>query len=191
MSDGPYRSLPMRPAWKKVAKWLENENFDVYQVTERLSKAVFADLRRDVPTDAVNLIRSAFDAAEEQLFPDQQSHDLANARRLLDGSSLGSLVVDCVSQALVEGKTGSDGLIDALSATVEDWEQRAAREVEEHYLRHKDSPDKLTTSVRDRFQEAMGRVSAEDIARRVLGVDSSSTSTPVRFEGLDDGVPRP
>lgn len=189
MSDGPYRSLPMRPAWRKVAEWLENENFDVHQVTDRLSKAVFTDFQRDVPTDAVNLIRSAFDAAEEQLFPDQQSHDLAHARRLLDGSSLGSLLVDCVSQALAEGKTGSDGLIDALSATVEDWEQRAAREVEEHYLRHKDSPDNLTTSVRDRFQEAIGRVSAADIARRVLGVSSSNASAPVRYKGLDDGVP--
>ena len=86
MSDGPYRSLPMRPSWKKVAEWVENENFDVHQVAARIAQAVSVDFRRDVPSDAVTLIKSAFDATEGQLFPDQQSLDLSNARRLLDGS---------------------------------------------------------------------------------------------------------
>ena len=75
--------------------------------------------------------------------------------------------------------------------TVEDWEQRAARQVEEHYFRHPDSSEQLTATVRDRLQEAIGQVPAEDIARRILGVDSSSGSQTVRYKGLDDGVPLP
>lgn len=189
MSDGPYKSLPMRPAWKKVAEWVENENFDVHQVVSRLSEAVSADFRRDVPIDAVTLISSAFDASETQLFPDQRLLDLSNARQLLNGSPLGSLLLDRASQALAEGKVGLDGLTNALSATIEEWEQRAARQVEEHYFRHPDSSDQLTAAVRDRLQEAIGQVSAEDVARRILGVDSGSASQPLLYKGLDDGVP--
>lgn len=188
MSDGPYKSLPMRPAWKKVAEWLENENFDVHQVMDRLSTAVFKDFRSDVPSDVLNLIKYAFVG---QLFPDQHLLDLSNARRLLDGSALGALFLDYVSQVLAEGKTGLDGLTDALSVTVEDWNQRAARQIEEHYWRHKDSPEKLTIAVRDRLQMAMGNVSVEGIARVILGIDSNSASEPVRYKGLDDGVSLP
>lgn len=191
MSDGPYKSLPMRPAWKKVAEWVENENFDVHQVADRLSQAVSADFRRDVPSDAVTLIWSAFDSGEGQLFPDQQSLDLSNARRLLEGSPLGSLFLDCASQALGEGKTGLEGLTNAASAAVEDWEQRAARQIEEHYFRHPDSSDQLNVAVRDRLQDAIDHVSAENIARQILGVHSGRASEPVRYKGLDDGVPLP
>lgn len=188
MSDGPYKSLSMRRAWKKVAKSLENENFDVQQVASYIDQAVLKDFRRDVPSKVVNLIKSAF---EGQLFPDQHLLDLSNARRLLDGSALGALLLDCVSQVLAEGKTGLDGLTDALSVTVEDWNQREARQIEEHYWRHKDSPEKLTIAVRDRLQMAMGNVSAEGIALVILGIESNSASEPVRYKGLDDGVPLP
>ncbi len=32
MSDGPHRSLPMRPGWKRVAERAYNPNFDPVQI---------------------------------------------------------------------------------------------------------------------------------------------------------------
>ena len=189
MSDGPYKSLPMRPAWKKVARRVENVNFDRNQVVEQWSQAVTSDFQSDIPSKAFNLIRSVFESCEGQLFPDQRFLDLSNARRLLNGSPLGFILLDCSSQALAEGKTGLEGLIDAVSAVVEDRGQRAAREIEELYFRNPKSSGQLSIAVRDRLKDAIDHVPAEDIARQILGVESRRASQSARYQGIDDGVP--
>ena len=188
MSDGPYRSLPMRPAWKKVAEWVENENFDAHQVADRLSQAVLKDFRKEVPHEAVTLIQSVFEAGETELFPDQRSLDLSNARRLLEGSPLGSLFLDCAAQELAEGKVGLEGITNAARAAIGDRVQRAARQIEEHYFRHPNSSRELAVSVRGRLQEAISHTPTEDIAHRILGVNPVRGKGAVRYQGLDDGV---
>lgn len=187
MSDGPYRSLPMRPAWKKVAEWAENESFDARQVADRMSQAVIKDFRKEVSHNAVTLIQSVFREVEADLFPDQRPQDLSNARRLVDGSPLGSFLIYCAVQELEEGKVGLQGVLNAARAAIEDRMQRAARQIEEHYLRHPDSSRELTVNVRQRIQEAIGHVSADEVARQILGIGVIRRS-PVRYEGLDDGV---
>ncbi len=189
MSDGPYRSLPMRRAWKKVAELAENENFAVHQVTDRVFQAVVKDFRKEVPRDAVTQVQLAFAEGEEYLFPDPRAHYLSNARGLVEGSPLGAIFLDCAAQELAEGRAGQQGLLNAVGTAIHERMQREARRIEEHYLRHPDSSRELTVNVCQRIQEAISHVSTDDIARQILGIDPIRRSGAVRYEGLDDGVP--
>lgn len=186
MSDGPYKSLPMRPAWKKVAELAENENFDVDQVAERLHLAVAEDFRKEVPHEIINLLDSVFKEGEGDLFPEQRQHDLSNARRLVDGSPLGSFFLDCAVQELAEGKVGQQGLKNAAEAAIHDRMQSGARQIEEHYLRHHDSSRHI---IGKRIQEAISRVATDDVVRQTLRIGSETKLGAVRHQGIDDGVP--
>ena len=48
MSDGPHRSLPMRPRWKKVAEYAGNEAFPLEDICDAIVVAVEWDWRKDV-----------------------------------------------------------------------------------------------------------------------------------------------
>src|SRR5688572_5457658 len=113
MSDGPYKSLPMEPKWKKVAQLAENENFSRKDVAERWERAQLQEIRAKIPKEVVHLVRKSFERGETELFPDQCLSDLANARRLSHGSPLALLFVDCSQCELTGGNTGMTGLTKA------------------------------------------------------------------------------
>ena len=46
MSDGPHRSLPMRPDWRKFAEYANNKNFARDQVRDAVVAAVEKDFGR-------------------------------------------------------------------------------------------------------------------------------------------------
>jgi len=191
MSDGPHRSLSMSRAYKKVAERAYNENFDVQEFVTLFTRALVDDLRKDVPTEAVELLRGQFRAGEMELFPDQRAHDLSAARRLVDGSPLGALLVDCTAEGLSYGNVGEQGLVSAVDTALLDRAARAARQIEEHYYRHPDASETRTVQMRERLDHAIAQLDTANMARQALGDRSATLDRIARHEGLDEGVPFP
>ena len=60
MSDGPYRSLPMSRAWKRLAKFSENENFAGDDMCAAAVRALEETLRSDVPAQVLERLCGVF-----------------------------------------------------------------------------------------------------------------------------------
>lgn len=189
MSDGPHRSLPMRRAYKKVAQVAYNENFDVQEVVALLAHALVGDVRKDVPFTALAVLQGRFQEGEQDLFPGQGEIDLSNARRLVDGSPMGALVLDCANAELSAGNVGQKGLFTALEAAFRDRALRAARQIEEHYERHPEASKPRTVRMRQRLDQAITKLDTSNMARQALGDKSVPLAKAARHQGLDEGVP--
>jgi hypothetical protein len=53
MSDGPHKSLPMRPGWKKVAECASKEAFTSNEVCEAINAAIAQDYQKDISPDFI------------------------------------------------------------------------------------------------------------------------------------------
>ena len=49
MSDGPHRSLPMRPQWKRLAERAHNQAFSVEEAGDAIVDAVSQDWTKEMP----------------------------------------------------------------------------------------------------------------------------------------------
>lgn len=189
MSDGPYRGLPMSRAWKKVAKWAYNSNFDCDQVAELMSQVVVSDFRKEFPSSLITFLKKEFDRREGFLFPNLRAQPLVELDQTMDGSSIRRLLLTCANQELTTGRGGEQGLINAMKSATSDWMLRAARMMEEHYRRDIDSKMPNAVNVRDRIEEAIQRVTIDDVVQRILGHQPIRSSRVHRSSRLDDGVP--
>ena len=60
MSDGPHRSLPMRPGWKRLAQRADNANFTPAQVHEALLPALSEDCRIEMTTAFLDAFKGVY-----------------------------------------------------------------------------------------------------------------------------------
>lgn len=181
MSDGPHRSLPMRPGWKRLAQRADNANFTPAQVHEALLPALSEDCRIEMTT--------AFLDAFKGVYGTLLKHDIDSqleALRTVAGFGIGRTVLDYAAQLAANGDTGIDAAEKALASALIDRATRGARQTEEFYCRVADAPRGL--NVRDRIDQAIGN-GVDALARQVLKIDPKSTQrTPPKHQDLDDGV---
>ena len=189
MSDGPHRSLPMRRAWKKVAEWADNANFDRIEVAERLFQAIVKDFQKDIPPETIALLKSQFNEMESFLFPAYLVQSLEDSRQNIVCSSLCHLLIDCASYEISLGHLGEQGLMDAFGSSIRDWMQRMSRQVEEHYHRAPNLTEERATNVSVRIQEAIQQVSIVELTQQILGHVNARPSHSSQRTGLEDGVP--
>ena len=97
MSDGPHRSLPMRPAWKKAAERADKPAYSAQAVREAISQAVESDWRAEVSDSCVRNLSEIFGDRQLPLLKDSRAAQFAAIRRSLEGAGgLGGVLVDCV-----------------------------------------------------------------------------------------------
>lgn len=70
MSDGPHKSLPMKPAWRKVAERAANPACARDEVSGALLPALARDWTDGVPPDVVRGVDRIF-SDQQDLFRDQ------------------------------------------------------------------------------------------------------------------------
>lgn len=186
MSDGPHKSLPMRPGWKKFAERADRAAFEPDQVAELAVPALEEDWREDVAPHIGALRNVLGDAGQRSLFGDADTGALEALKRLNPGNSLWRAVVDRVAQAVAEGQDGADALLHGVRNALLDRGARGVRQVEEHYLRR--TEESRAQRVGRRMEDGLSRAAVEAMARRVLGLDAGSAPQPKKLQGLDDGV---
>ncbi len=184
MSDGPHRSLPMRPGWKKVAEYADNENFAREQVRDAVEAAVEQDWRKDVSRALISSIREVLGGTT--LFSEDTHRSIEDLRQTVSGSAMGNALLDHLACAISGGMTGDAALREAVVNTSIDQSARCARQVEEHYLR-KSTVDN-TQDVRHRIEEAIQCTGFFSLADGIIEPVSRHVPAVQKEDGVDDGV---
>lgn len=188
MSDGPHRSLPMRPTWQRVAERADNHAYTLEEVSAAMVPALEEDCRADISPEFVRELRATLERRDSSLFKKEIALHFDDLRsRAVSGME--HAVFDNVSAISDADTAGADLLLNALEAAVSDRAARGARQVEEHYLRR--SKTSRALEVRSRLEAAIAGTNRGAIAARILGVDQPRTPSkprPQKKSGLDDGV---
>lgn len=139
MSDGPYKSLPMRKAWRDVAERAQKEAFSLEERTDGMCAALHDDFKRDVGKAALKAISSILVETEQgSLFADQAGAELEAIRNSQRSTGFRDSIIEHTQVALHQGFTGEAALIEGLNRAGIDQARANNRAVEEHY--HRDTP---------------------------------------------------
>ena len=187
MSDGPYKSLLMRPAWKRVAKYAQNHAFAPHEVAQSIVPALERDCHVEMTPVFLQSFRSVYD--QESLFRDHSQSQLEGLRGLA-GSGIGRVVIDFALHDLNNAKGAGNLAVAALTDALCDRAARSARHIEDHYCRN--SATGLGHTARAKIDAAIGiaKPAVEALARKLLSDRSAPLSRVAKQTGLDDGVER-
>ena len=187
MSDGPYKSLPMRPGWKKVAQLAENSVFRPEEVGAAVNAALIKDCRAEGISEFTATLHDVLGGQQQLLFPKQIGTQLEALRHRSTGFPLRCVLIDNVIQLAASSKVETEILVVALKRTIGDRASRCTRQVEEHYCRKSSGRD--GHEIGDRIEKAVCMASISEIARHILLPRSGSQVRPgLKRKGLDDGV---
>ena len=106
MSDGPHRSLKMRPGWKKVAEFADKRAFALEEISNAVIPALGEDWRADVPDPVVRGICKILGDQQDTLFADHKVTGLEALRPMTAGHGLGQILIDCAIQQAASGASG-------------------------------------------------------------------------------------
>lgn len=185
MSDGPYKSLPMAPWWKKVAQAAENSAHSPKELRDLLVEAAARDIRKSLPSSLVREVFNALESSASDLFGDPKS-----ALAGLEDSAVGPMArmfIDALARQCTRdvGDPGS-----AVSKAIAEIASVGAlcglRQVEEHYRR--EAKPSSSDAVRGRLFEAQ-RSADFSVFRVDRNTGTVDSFCPVaKKSGLDDGV---
>ena len=181
MSDGPHRSLNMRPHWKTAARWAANLAHTADEVCGALAHA----LKKDIQGAPIAAVRDIMNS--DTLFPGMRIEQLETLRARHPRSAANSLI-DCAIEATASGVNGEAGTALAVSAALEDIARAPVRGIDEHYQR--EAGAQASRTVRTRLDEALGRLDCSGIAAALLtpaGPPSRSGVGLPRQTGIDEG----
>lgn len=184
MSDGPHKSLPMRPGWKKVAEYASKEAFTSDDVCDALIAALEQDYRKDISPNFVASIRDVLGSGT--LFSGDSLHALEDFRQSVAGCVMGNALLDHVIFVVSNGKSGDAALQEAFKRTLTDYSARCARQVEEHYLRKSNAEN--ARNIRSRMEAAIQKAPFTPLVNRSLDPVSKPAVRLAKHDGLDDGV---
>lgn len=184
MSDGPHRSLNMRPHWKATAQWAANPAHTADDVCRALEHA----LKRDILEAPIAEVRDIMNS--DTLFPDMRIEQLEALRARHPRSPATNSLLDCAVETAAAGAAGDAGTIAAVAATIEDIARAPVRGIDEHYQR--EAGARASRGVRTRLDEALGKLNSTGIARELLATSQPPSRRSIRVPrqtGLDDGPP--
>jgi hypothetical protein len=187
MSDGPHKSLPMRPGWKRFAERADKAAFDPDQIAQLCCPALEGDWQEEVAPHLGALREVLGDNQQGSLFGSQNTAEIEALRRRNPGNTLWRTLIDAAACAIANGRASADALLEATASALLDRAARGVLQVEEHYLRRAGAS--RAAGVRTRLEEGLSRARIDGLARRLIGLDSGAAPKQVPdFRGLDDGV---
>ncbi len=183
MSDGPWKSLQMRPHWKQVAKRAENGAFSIAELSGALEVAVLKEAE-ELPLEAV--CRAVVPSDQGVLFGPDLDGKLEALRRDHPGSKLMQMFLSCLRDQNASGSSGHDMVERALADTLTECTLDHSRPIQEHCYRKRSSS---TVPVARRLAAARHRCDFRGLASRVVASSGSSASSPgpAMRSGFDDG----
>ncbi|MEC7763731.1 MAG: hypothetical protein VX874_17640 [Pseudomonadota bacterium] len=187
MSDGPHRSLPLKPHWRAVAERAAKDAWSAEDVAEALSRAAAIDFR-EVPVGALRRILDAGPIAS--LFstdPHVTIAEIDGARAGCRGSAIANAAIDGAIQAVQRGETGQAAYTRAVEYALHRDVSNHSRSIEEHYQR--EAGDRSARHMRDRLAEARSRCDFAEKARLYAQTEIKMPRATAleRKTGLDDG----
>jgi hypothetical protein len=186
MSDGPHKTLPMRPGWKRLSERAYKASYAAAEVAAAICPALADDWRAEVSDGIIRQVRMVVGAdAGGFLFADQAERDLGTLRGVAP-SPLAGLYIDCVREALADGFRGENACLAGAEAALNERAACGIRQVEEHYRRNVDIA--RTDNVRSRLDAATGEAPIRALAREVLtGRLGPIGRPPAKRTGIEEG----
>src|SRR5215211_7168965 len=149
MSDGPHRTLPLRHAWKQLAKRADRWAYENQDVVDAICPALERDCAWELPKEFTRELHAACAEEEPSLFgpglPDLDELRRAGAGR----GTLGNTIADFAAQALLDGRSGADAVRQALHDALLDRLVRNERQIEEHF--HREASPRRGLDIRARL----------------------------------------
>lgn len=182
MSDGPHRSLPLRPHWKTFARRAANAAHTADEVHEALVHA----LTRDILEAPIRAIRDIMGG--DSLFPSMRCEQLEALRSAHSGSATANCAIDCAVTAAAKGIAGDAGTLAAIQSALEDGLRSHVRSVEEHYQR--EASPRSRALMRERLDAVARPFDCGAIAREILSSEGPPPRRPVNLptrSGIDEG----
>lgn len=187
MSDGPHRSLPMGRRWKKLAECLDNTSFSEEEVSERRDAAIIGEFSREISDTLMSGLRHLLCSSDQGLLFAPSSDEIETLRTQVDGSPVGSLLLDCAIDAVNSGIVGEAALAAAYQETAAEILDRHARGMAEHYQR--ETGAKRASDFQRRVETMVHGHAMVDLASRLVqGGRALVIRAPTRHTGLEDGV---
>ena len=158
MSDGPYRSLPMRKGWRDVSECAHKDVYTAEERADRMCAALHLDFQRDVGRDFLNSVGNILiNQAQQNLLASQATFELEAIRERYNSTGLRDAVVEHIQVALHQGHVAEAALAEGVDRAMLDHAHSCIRSVEEHYIRdalNKNERQK-TISVRDNLHQTL------------------------------------
>src|ERR1700742_2586069 len=100
MSDGPYRTLPMSAACKRLARRAEKRAFEPSDIAEAVCPTLEAHWAHEVPRELIEKVRANLDGSQLGMF-DTREASFESLRRIVAGrGALGGVFLDCLEQTV-------------------------------------------------------------------------------------------
>ena len=180
MSDGPWKSLPLGPRWKRFAKRVETDSFTLAERVEAL-EAALAQEAEGLPLKAIL-----------RMVPNGQGHlfGLSEMIEALRRDHPGSKIVQTFltyASATEAGAASGRGVVEsAVADTLNECLLENSRSIEEHYVRKKQA---TWGPVEARFSAVREPIDTRGLASRIVADSGSSVRIrhPPKRSGLDEG----
>ena len=121
MSDGPWKSLPMRPHWKQVAKQAENGAFSPEELSGALEAALLKEAE-ELPLEAV--CRAVVPSDQGVLFRPDLDGEFEALRRERPGSKAVQRFLTCLRDQEASGSSGREMVESAAADTLDECRSR-------------------------------------------------------------------
>lgn len=188
MTDGPYRSLPLKKPWRDAAEALTLDAYSTAEALERLEHAVGRTFRDDGCPSLVDDLRRAFLGDERglPLFPETPSQLVERLERGHPFSDLNSRLIRNAASALEDGEVGHAALRNIVARSAREAVEAAFADMTEHYQSHATSIER--SRLRSGIERARNGVKYHGIADRIVKGSPAISSPAPKHSGLDDGV---
>lgn len=188
MSDGPHRSLPMRKAWRELAKRGDQDTYDAEQVAEAAAGALASDFTNEVKWSLIDALKATFTGRDNSLgILEIALQELEATKSLAAGSVFGMNAVAWSIELITEGRFGLDAFHEAIGLAAKERGFANIRSVEEHYLRQ--ATQRRSSNVGKRLHSAIASLSESKLGSMLVTPEVAKTQRFRKKVHLDEGVP--
>jgi len=183
MSDGPHRSLKLRPHWRKFAEKAASQAYSNEEVEEELKRAIDKDWK-DAGLDALEDIFKIKD--QGSLFEDDRTDKAQDLLDSAEGSAITLIAGECAIEAIIDGKHGNDAYNSVVENVGNDFFLKQARSIHEHWQR------KAKASEASSMGERLQKLRSEFRYVRTPRANSPSSGPSIQLRvsrrtGIDEG----
>ena len=192
MSDGPYKSLPMKQAWKDVSERAHRDAYNTEEREQSMCVAFHKDFEREVGNDFLTAIGSVLiDQQQGNLLASQPEFEIDAIKNSMGQSPLRDALIGHIQAALYQRFKGEAALVEAVNCTVQDHGNAHVRQIEEYYKRDATNYNERqkTESVRENLMNALASPRVRGFGDEIVDlIRGGAVATKLeKASGLDDG----
>lgn len=196
MSDGPYKSLPMKPAWKTVSEYAHKSVYTAEERENSMCVAFHKDFIRDVGKDFINAIGKVLVGQDQgNLLASQAEFEVNAIKNNYGQLPLRDAVCDHVHVALYQGLKGEAALREGVNRATQEHGHAHIRQIEEHYKRDASNykERQKAVSVRTKLLETLASSRVRNFGNEIIGLirGDAVVTKLVKASGVDDGPEMP